>query len=254
MRTLYPAIAETGTIRVLSAHASVRKFRPELPSDETIRMILNAACRAPTSSNLQAYSFVVVRNAEVKRRLSVLTGNQRHVAEAPIFIAVCADLSRVAVACEMHGRKFAGNTFEMALVAVVDASLAGMSAAIAAESLGLGTVMIGGVRNEPLQICELLGTPPQCFVVFGLCLGLPLDRPQQKPRLPEEAIIHNERYDNSTVQRALRSYDEALSRHYREMGKSGQEVGWTSRIAAEFSMARRADLRAHLRALGFPAD
>jgi FMN reductase (NADPH) len=135
-----------------------------------------------------------------------------------------------------------------------DAALVGMSAAIAAESLGLGTVMIGGVRNEPLKICELLGAPPQCFVVFGMCLGTPLDYPPQKPRLPEEAIIHFERYDDSTVDHALASYDELVSKHYQEVGRMPQVATWTARVAAEFSRARRAELRSHLRALGFPAE
>jgi nitroreductase len=126
MRPLSP-IAETETIRILESRASVRSFRPDPPSDQMVRAILNAACRAPTSSNLQAYSLIVVRNSDVRKQLSMLTGNQRHVAEAPVFIAVCADLSRVARACETHERKFAGNTIEMALVAVVDAALVGMS-------------------------------------------------------------------------------------------------------------------------------
>ena len=47
-----------------------------------VRAILNAACRAPTSSNLQAYSLIVVRNSDVRKQLSMLTGNQQHVAEA----------------------------------------------------------------------------------------------------------------------------------------------------------------------------
>jgi FMN reductase (NADPH) len=158
------------------------------------------------------------------------------VAEAPVFIAVCADLSRVARACELHERKFAGNALEMALVAVVDAALVGMSAAMAAESLGLGTVMIGGVRNEPLKICELLGAPPHCFVVFGMCLGTPLDYPLQKPRLPEEAIIHFEQYDDSTVDHALAPYDELVSKYNHEIGRMPQVATWHESLSARTEM------------------
>jgi FMN reductase (NADPH) len=201
----HPALRETETISLLNARVSIRKFHPEPPSEEAILKILNAARRAPTSSNLQAYSFVVVRDQETKNRLSVLTGNQKHVAETPVFIAVCADLSRLASACELHGKEFAGHTIEMALVAAVDASLAGMSAALAAESLGYSSVMIGGVRNEPLKISECLGLPSRCFAVFGMCIGVPDGKPSQKPRLPEEAVIHYERYDASSRDEALKA-------------------------------------------------
>jgi len=247
-------MTKTETIRVMESHVSVRKFRPDPLEEDMVRAVLAAACRAPTSSNLQAYSLIVVRDPAVKHELSVLTGNQRHVEEAPVFVAVCADLSRAAAACEMHGREFQGHTMEMTLVSVIDATLVGMCAAVAAESLGLGTVMIGGVRNRPEEICQLLGTPPRCFVVFGLCLGKPLDRPDQKPRLREEALIHWERYDTSNAAQSLKLYDEALRSHYEKTGRPTAASSWTSHISEEFSRVRRGDLRAHLRRFGFPSE
>jgi FMN reductase (NADPH) len=235
----------------LERRVSVRDFLPDPVEDALVTRVLKAACRAPTSDNLQAYSFVVVRDAGTRRRLGELAGHQRHVVEAPVFIAVCADLHRVAKACERHGRTLAGETLEMGLVATIDASLAGMAASLTAESLGLGSVMIGGVRNAPLEVAALLGLPQQVFVAFGLCLGWPARRPPQKPRLPEAALIFQERYEPERIPAAVAEHDRALATHYKSLAKATSEASWTERIAERFSRSPRAHLRASLRALGF---
>jgi nitroreductase len=69
--------------------------------------------------------------------------------------------------------------------------------AIAAESEGLGICYIGGVRNNPQQISELLSLPDHVYPVFGMCLGYPAHQPDVKPRLPVEAILKED--SRSTV-------------------------------------------------------
>jgi FMN reductase (NADPH) len=227
---------KTPITEVQEAHVSVRQYLPQTVPDEMILAILRAARRAPTSSNLQAYSIVVVRDPDTLRRLAELAGNQRHVAETPVFLAWCADLSRVERACKLHNREFVGNTLEMGIVATVDAALTGMSAMTAAESFGLGCVMIGGMRNHPVEVARLLELPPRAYVVFGMCIGWPAERPPQKPRLPESAVIHFERYNGATA-------DEVF-----------EDAAWTTRVSVEFSKPRREHLRAALAQLGLPLE
>lgn len=241
-------VEKSETIQVLEAHVSVRKFRPDAVPDDLLMTVLRAACRAPTSSGIQGYSIVVVRNPERRRELSVLAGNQAHVAEAPVVLAVCADLSRPRRACEMHGLPFAGRNMEIGLVSAVDAALAGMSAMLAAESVGLGCVMIGGMRNKPIETARLLRLPEGAFVVFGMCVGWPLDRPPLRPRLPDDGAIHFEQYDASRTDAVLRAYDKVYA-----AAQSGAHT-WTAKIARDFSQARRADLRACLAELGVPFE
>lgn len=257
MNTSEPPIAgeslpTSETIQVLEKHVSVRRFRSEPVSDAALWAVLLAGRRAPSSSNLQTYSIVAVRDPQTRAELGVLAGNQSHVADAPVVLAVCADLSRAARACELHGSVIVGDTLEMGIVAVVDATLAGMSVALAAESIGLGYVMIGGMRNRPLEIARLLHLPHRAFVVFGICLGWPADRPEQKPRLPEAAVIHFERYTEGQVDPLLKAYDATLSNHYESVGKAAEEAAWTQRVAEDFSRPRREHLRAALETLGFP--
>lgn len=243
--------SKTEIMRLLESRSSVRKFHPETVSEELLLTILRSACRAPTSSNVQAYSMVVVRDQVTRGKLAQFAGNQAHVADTPVFLAVCADLSRMERACQLHGKTFAGNTLEMGMVATIDAALVGMSIMLVAESLGLGCVFIGGIRNHPVEAAQLLHLPARAFVAFGMCLGWPAERPPQKPRMPAEAVIHFEAYDAERTDRMLAEYDRQLHESYAAHGFR-EPQSWTARIASEFSRPRRADLRDKLVRLGVP--
>lgn len=237
-------------IDTLNSHVSIRHYTEADIDENTLRKMLNAARRSPTSSNMQAYSLVVVRDHETKQKLAVLGGNQRHIETCPVFVAVCADISRLETACQMHDTTLARNT-ENLLVATVDAALVGMSLSTAAESLGLGTVMIGGMRNHPQEVAQLLDLPDGAFVVFGMCIGWPAKHPPQKPRLPEDLIIHYERYNTEDVEQKLRDHNAELADHYRSQGRNTPDAAWTGVMADKFSTPRRPDLKTILEKLGF---
>lgn len=249
-------IKSQSVLDTLNHHVSIRRYDPDAPvSDELLHALLNSARRSPTSSNLQAYSFVVVRDAERKARIAELAGNQQHIIDAPVFVACCADLHRLDKACQLHGQGFHRN-LETTIIATVDASLVGMSLATLAESVGLGTVMIGGVRNNPAPIASLLGLPDGVFVVYGMCIGYPIasEIPAQKPRLPESLVIHQERYDVRDISADLQAHDAELAEHYRALGRNTPDEAWTGVIASKFSQPIRAHMKATLAQLGFSVE
>lgn len=247
-------VPDTELLRILQRRGSVRDYKPDPIPESWIAALLAAGQRAPTSSNIQACSIIMVREQAKKMRLAELAGNQKHIVDCPVFIALCADLTRTAHACLMHQEAFQGQTLEIGLVASVDAALVGMAISLAAESLGLGSVMIGAMRNQPLEVAKLLELPPRCYVVFGMCLGFPASAPLPKPRLPWSAFVHQERYDESTREAALREYDMELGRYYRGQGRPTLEQSWTRAIATAFSVARRKHLRQELQTLGFELE
>jgi nitroreductase len=247
-----PGISTTSeTIEVLHNRVSVRAFAAEPVPEAQIDAVLRAALRAPTSSNIQAYSVVVVRDAESRRRLSAAAGNQPHVAETPVFLAFCADLTRIEGAMRRHGHDLDGNNLELGLVSTIDAALVGMSAYLAADSLGLKGVMIGGVRNDPAEVSRILDLPHRVYCVFGICLGWPLSTPEPKPRMDYHAVVHFERYRRDGLDNALDAYDAVLAAHYRQLGKSTTADSWTGEIDRKFSRPQRDDLRLVLREMGF---
>jgi len=245
----------TTVIETLQNRVTIRDYTDQPIDEATLLELLRAARRSPTSSNWQTYSMVVVRDPETKKKLAALAGNQHHIEACPVFVALCADLTRLQCAREMHGESL-GHGLDITLVATIDAALVGMSLSLAAESLGLGAVMIGSMRNDPAEAARLLGLPKGVFVVFGLCIGWPAQRPPQKPRLPEELVIHYEQYnaDPEKTVVLLREYDQKLAEHYRSTGGELVADAWTVRTTRASAQPRREFLRRVLEELGFTLD
>jgi len=144
-------------IQLLQSHRSIRKFSNTPVTPEQLDAILGSAQMASTSSNMQAYSVISVTDMALRQQLAVLAGNQAYVSECPLFLVWCADLHRFAQAVHRHADTPVSGNAENFLVATVDAALAAQNAAVAAESLGLGVVYIGGIRNNPAEVSQLLG-------------------------------------------------------------------------------------------------
>jgi len=247
------AAAVASVIDVLKRRASVRSFEDRDVPEDMIRTILDAARQAPTSSNLHAYSVIVVRDPATKARLAALAGDQAHVAKAPVFLALCADINRLDLVAQEAGDKLARDHLEMSLVAMIDAALVGMSATLAADSLGLGGCMIGGMRNDPLAVAETLGLPDGVFVVFGLTMGWPIERPPAKPRMPDDLMVHWETYQTTDAAQVIGRYDPILEAH-KERTDRADGVTWSQRITNGFSKPKRLGLAKVLKQLGFGLD
>lgn len=196
--------------KILSSHRSIRKYKDQPIPDDLLDRILNSARQAPTSSNLQAYSIIVVKDKERKRTLAHLCGDQPWVETCPVFLAVCPDLHRLQKVCEIRDYQSNDKYMEIFIVAVVDAALVAQNIAMAAEASGLGICMIGGIRNNPDKVCELLKLPQKVFPLMGMCLGYPDHDPMIKPRLPGDAAIHNEYYDDKDFDKLITEYDEII--------------------------------------------
>ncbi len=215
--------------------------------------ILQAARRSPTSSNRQTYSMIVVRDLETRKQLAVLAGNQQHIVECQAFVGFCADITRVEVACEMHNVELKKG-LELTLVSTIDAALVGMSAQTAAESFGLGAVMIGGMRNHPKEAAELLGLPRGVYIVYGMSIGWPKEEKSLalKPRLPLDLVIHHEKYDTSDPREKMMQYDQDLAAFYGARNKAS--AAWTAPIAKQLQNQSRPHLRKTLEDMGFCFD
>jgi FMN reductase (NADPH) len=225
-----------------------------------VESIVAAAQRTSTSSNLQTYSVVAVADELKRKRLSELCAGQKQVAQAPIFLTWCADLSRLDRVCQMRGYAQVTAYVENFLVAAVDAVIAAQTAALAAESLGLGICYIGSIRNHPQEVIELLALPRLVFPVTGLTLGWPASQPFLRPRLALEAMLHWDSYDLATDAEALVEYDQAMidtgiykGRQVAVPGIEGEveDYGWLEHSARRASMVLRSHLREVLANQGF---
>jgi nitroreductase len=252
-----PAVGPwNATLDLLLAHRSVRSYLPKPLPDGTLETIVAAAQSAATSSNLQTWSVVAVTDPDARRKLAAVAANQRHVMECPLFLVWLADISRNQRLGDAAGVTMAVMPYlETFFVAGVDAALAAQNAVVAAESLGLSTVYIGALRNDPEAVAAILGLPPGTAGVFGLCVGYanPTEMVDVKPRLPQAAVLHRERYDDSAESSLVAAYNETMT-VFSERNELARTT-WTDRVFGRMTkiahLYGRDRLRQALNALGF---
>ncbi len=236
-------------INLLKNHRSIRKFKPDPVSNEKVYAIIESAGWASTSNFIQAYTVIRVKNKKTRKQIAELAGPQSWIETSPLFLVFCADLKRSQGACIYENKEMVSGFTEQFIIATVDVSLAAQNAMIAAESLGLGGVFIGGIRNDPERICKLLKIPDHVYPVFGLCLGYPDEKQEQKPRLPVNVVLKEDYYQEDKTD--LKKYNEICRDYYQSRSSSSREDTWTSQISVMMSKPARPHMKAFLEKRGF---
>jgi FMN reductase (NADPH) len=242
------------TIDLIRSHRSIRKYKPDPVTREQLQAILESAQMASSSSNVQAYSVVGVTDPDMKKQLAALVGGQAYVEQCPLFLVWCADLHRLREACDLQGVDMVHGTIENFIVTNVDVALAAQNAAIAAESLGLGVVYIGGIRNNPREVSDLLQLPELVYPVFGMCVGTPDQEPGIRPRLAMSAIYHENTYNVEKTREAIADYDDVTHQYYLDRSGGEMDTNWSKGMADKLKSPVRAHMRKFLEEQGFRFD
>lgn len=234
-------------------HTSVRQFQDKPVSEEQLAAIIGAGQMASTSSNVQAYSIIAVTDSALKAELAGLAGNQVYIEQCPVFLVWCADLYRLHEVTKPHlqGAATHEDSMENFIVATVDVALAAQNAAVAAESLGLGIVYIGGIRNQIAKVSELLGLPELVYPVFGMCLGYPAGINGVRPRLPQQAILHRNKYNAESTVEQVKVYDEVSQAYLRERSGGKTDTPWSEIMAKRLAEGTRLHMKDYLLEKGF---
>ena len=251
-----PAGPWNEVIATLLDHRSVRGYKPDPVPAGTLETMIAAAQSAATSSNMQWTSVIATTDPAKKKVLAEIAGNQKHIEECPLFLCWIADMNRhVSISAAEQVEFETMPWLETFMVACIDVAMAAQNAVVAAESLGLSTLYIGAMRNDPERVAKLFNLPKQSFVVFGLCVGYATEKGvgEVKPRLSQTAILHHERYDDSNADAARMAHDEEMmafsARHDLQAGTWTQRV--LNRLGPLKSMNGRERMRAVLEKLGF---
>ncbi|MGP1273473.1 MAG: NADPH-dependent oxidoreductase [Phycisphaerales bacterium] len=226
---------------LLMAHRSIRRFAPDPVPDEDLRTAVAAGQMASTSSAVQAYCAIRVRDEQTRDRVADLCGPQEKVAQSGAFLVICGDTRRHRLAAVRDGNAY-DQRLESFLVAAIDASLFAEKTVIALEAMGYGICYIGGLRNHIDEVDRLLELPEGVYPLFGLCVGIPAESPGARPRLPVEAVLFEERYPaDEAVLDHLDSYDAAYIEYLRERGVA-DPVPWSVQRAGAYTEPKRPHL------------
>jgi nitroreductase/FMN reductase [NAD(P)H] len=237
-----------------------RRYRDEDVSDALLDALLGAAQSAPTKSDLQQYSVVVMRDRARIKRIADWIGTMDWIATAPVFLVWCGDMRRGQRLCELHGMPHANNNLDTFLNTAVDCTLAMGQFIVAADAAGLGTCPISYVRSHIEKVSPLLDLPSGVYPVAGLTVGWPVFRRPIAMRLPPAVVVHRERYDDGALQQEARAYDArrgsrepiaAGSLKNNDVYPARDGVGWSENVARQLSVPERFGFAAYLKTRGF---
>lgn len=244
-------LPDSETIRLQQRHRSIRQYTDRPIDTALLHAVIRAGQGAATSSFVQAYSIVRVTRPSARAAIAHAAGDQTWVITAPEFLVICADLRRIeAVSLQCGQGALAGHT-EHSLVAVIDAALMAQNLLLAAESLGLGGVFIGGIRNDPQRVAEQLTLPRLVAPLFGLCLGWPDQTVPIKTRLPVPVILHEDEYTDTAFTAAQPAYDQHMADYYAGRGLNARPDNWSAASLRAIQGKKREHMLAFLRRRGF---
>ena len=238
-------------IDLLKSHRSIRKFTEQKIAPELFAELVNAGQSAATSSFLQGSTIIRVTKPEARASIAELAGKQPYVETAAEFMVFCADLKRPGNYCREYNMEFEGDYTEHFIIATVDVALMAQSMVTAAEAVGLGICYIGGIRNNPGPVSELLQLPKGVYPVFGLCLGYPDQDPECKPRLPHSVIVKQDVYNEEGDAEAIAAYDARVQEYYQQRTGGGHGIKWTEQVAKLLSEKSRPHMKEFLAGQGF---
>ena len=234
------------TISLLKNHRSIRHFKDYPISEETLKELVEAGQSASTSNFIQAYTIINVTDQEKRKIIAELSGNQKHIIDAPLFLVFVADLERARVCCDLNGETMDIGSSEAFLLATIDTALMAQNLMTAAEAMQMGGVFIGAIRNNPSLVSTLLELPQNTYPVFGMCLGYPDRENAQKPRLPLSVILKENYYDSSENKEFLKKYDQEIEKYYESRTDGKRTDSWTKQLSRMFSKYLRPHMKSFL--------
>ena len=234
---------------------SVRRYEREAITDEQMDFIFEAMRNTPTSYNGQQFSVIDISDQELKEKLYELT-NQKQLKTCNRLLIFLSDYNKIRLLADRKGLDWPEitDTMDGVLLGVIDASLAMMSAVVAAQSLGLGSNCVGYLRTvDPAKVAELLKLPKGVFVVCGLAIGVPREQPDIKPKQPVSVMVHRNCYeqDHEKMIVELRKYDEVVSEYNRTRSGDTTTNDWVGHILGYYRHALDYRILDYLKAQGY---
>jgi FMN reductase [NAD(P)H] len=238
-----PDLSDLPWLRGLLMRRTHRRYTEHPVPEPLLRLLLGTAFSASSKSDFQQATVIWVRDRQSRDRLAGLVPDMPWVGNAPEFFVFCGDAHRLERIGELRGHSNENGMLEGFFNAAIDAALVLQTFILAAETAGLGCCPISVIRNHAAAIAEILRLPDKVFPVAGLCVGYPAAAGHVSMRLPLEATVHIDHYDDRRLAEAVDSYDRRRDARYslpREQQRSPDVFGYASFYGWSEDKARQA--------------
>lgn len=233
---------------------SIRRYEREAIPEETMEFIFEAIRNTPTSYNGQQFSVIDIDDQDLKEKLYGIT-NQKQLKTCNRLLIFLADFHKIETLAAARNLVMPpiNTTMDGVMLGVIDATLAMMSAVVAAEACGLGANCVGYIRTaDPAQVARLLQLPKGVFVVCGLALGVPREHPDLKPKQNKSLLINKNYYRNTEAKLdELVEYDEIIKHYNPTRSGATSDNDWIAHILDYYRHACDYQLLQYLAEQGF---
>ncbi|UCF86710.1 MAG: nitroreductase [Nitrospiraceae bacterium] len=148
------------TFKLIKTRRSIRKFSDEPVSDKVIDSIIEAGIWAPSGLNNQPWRFSVIRNKDLRDKISELTHYSKIVQKANVLIAVFLD----------NAASYDRTKDVQAIGACIQNML------LFIHSIGLGAVWLGQILKNKDKVLEILGGSKGLELMAVIALGHPAEK------------------------------------------------------------------------------
>ncbi len=252
-----PEDVDVASLAPMASRRSHRRYTQDAVSLELIRMLAAVALSAPSKSDMQARDIIIVQDRDKHAELAAMVG-QAWIADAPALLVFCANNKRQRQIHDWRGKPFENDHLDAFFNPAIDAGIAMQAFVTAAEGIGLGCCPISGIRNDCRLVSDLLELPEFVFPAVGLGLGWPSGKGHMSVRLPLEATVHVDRFDDANIERLVTAYDDRRyaihhptdQRQVDRFGTSARYT-WSEDKARQYASPERADFGAFIKSKGF---
>lgn len=236
-------------------HRSIRKFTEQPISEELLRTLFEAGMAGSSSGFLQSASIIRVTDKQLRYEIRRICADAQDAKEGEKYghpyVEHCAELLIYCMDNQRHLQVVPNAQIdwtEVTLVGAIDSAIMAQNLLVAAESLGLGGVYLGSVRNDINRLSELLQLPAGVVPMFGMALGYPDQDPAMRPRLPVDLVVSTNKFEPASKD-AVEAYNDTMKAYYVERGQPGMD--WTKQVMNYLDKPARPAILPYLNKQGY---
>ncbi|MBI2670767.1 nitroreductase family protein [Candidatus Woesearchaeota archaeon] len=173
----------------LEKRASYRTYNDKQVAWEDLISVLNAARLAPSSGNLQNWSFIIVQKQEVREEISKAALNQVWINQAPILIVVCSRMENV--------KRHYGDRGER-LYAIQNCAAAINNILLKTADLGIASCWVNAFDDEAIK--RILKIPETVVPQGIITIGYSNERVEKMKRYDLDLLLHFDEWNGKKVE------------------------------------------------------